>query len=109
MYISDLFLTYLTLLIILSRRTDLLSEAIGMIERVAKKSGFKVVAWRDVPTDSSILGELSADFVPVIKQIVLQPAEGSAQYRDVASLENVLYVVRREMQGYFRIMKANEG
>ena len=84
------------------------SEAIAMIERVVKKSGLKVIGWRDVPVDSSVLGELSRDFVPSMKQIIVQP-EAAKQFDTATSLDKALYEVRREIQGYFRVMKASEG
>ena len=61
--------------------------------------GYKLVVkgWRDVPVDLSVLGSLSADFVPTIKQVFVQ-AESSNFFRDEKALEDVLYAARREIQ-----------
>ena len=78
-----------------------------MIERVVKKSGLKVVAWRDVPTDASVLGTLSAEFVPNIQQIIIQTTP-EHQFKSEKDLEVALYDLRREVQGFFRKLKAPE-
>eukprot|EP01036_Dinobryon_divergens_P031507 gene31507-40915_t len=66
-----------------------------------------VKGWRDVPVDSSVLGSLSADFVPRIKQVFVQ-AEASNTFLDERAFEDVLYTARREIQGYFRQIKNTE-
>lgn len=53
--------------------------------------------WRDVPVDSSVLGSLSADFVPRIKQVFVQ-AEAPNTFPDERAFEDVLYTARREIQ-----------
>jgi glutamate synthase domain-containing protein 1 len=32
-------------------------------------NGLSIVGWRDVPVDESVLGVLSKDFVPTIRQV----------------------------------------
>ena len=55
----------------LPREADKLSEAVKMVENIVTLSGMRVAGWRQVPVDGSVLGSLSADFVPTIRQIVL--------------------------------------
>jgi len=68
-----------------------------------------VLGWRDVPFDSSVLGSLSGDFRPSIKQLFLQakPNVSSAKTQD--DFEKLLYETRREIQGNFRKSGAVEG
>ena len=56
-----------------------------------------VKGWRDVPVDKSVLGELSAEFVPQIKQVVIQ-ADSKFVFITAAEFEKKLYDCRREMQ-----------
>ena len=45
-------------------------------DQAAELSGFRVVAWRPVPVDESILGQASADTVPTIEQVIVAPLKG---------------------------------
>ena len=56
-----------------------------------------VKGWRDVPVDLSVLGVLSRDFVPQIKQVFVQAAAPNS-FRDETAFEKVLYDARREVQ-----------
>ena len=47
--------------------------------QAAELSGFRVVAWRPVPVDESILGQASADTVPTIEQVVVAPLKGMGE------------------------------
>lgn len=72
----------------------------ALIKDISTKRGFEVLGIRDVPTDSSVLGELSKDFVPKIRQLFFRARAGSsATQRD---FEQRLYDLRREIQGNFR-------
>jgi len=55
-----------------------------------------------------VLGVLSRDFVPVIKQAVIIRASGSAPFESTSALENALYETRRLIQGQFRVNKFDE-
>jgi glutamate synthase domain-containing protein 1 len=83
-----------------------LSAHIKIVETVMNKSGFEVLGFRDVPVDKTILGSLSADFVPVIKQVVVRggsTANGMSSGFDTSNdIEKALYDARREIHGLFR-------
>lgn len=44
---------------------------IDVFERHIKEQGLKVIGWRDVPIDPSVLGEIAASTQPGIKQIFI--------------------------------------
>ena len=80
-----------------------LSRAMQFVENVAKKSGLDIVQWRDVPVNENVLGELSREFVPTVKQVVFQlSTELAAKTANRDEFELILYDARREIQGHFR-------
>jgi glutamate synthase domain-containing protein 2/glutamate synthase domain-containing protein 1/glutamate synthase domain-containing protein 3 len=68
------------------RCEDLLNRAIDYL-------GLKVLGWRDVPTDSSCLGELAREAEPVVRQVFIDGVglEGVA-------LERQLYLARKRAE-----------
>lgn len=87
-------------MIFLPRDDSERSEAIAMVEKVLKERGFLLVAWRSVPVDMTVLGALSKDFVPRIKQIIVQ--RDTSPLADSREFEKALYETRRGIQGLFR-------
>ncbi|KAJ1437181.1 ferredoxin-dependent glutamate synthase [Ochromonadaceae sp. CCMP2298] len=75
--------------------------ALKMIEEVLVRRHFVVKGWREVPVDPSVVGEISASFVPRMQQVVLQSDEARIS-ADEESLDRRLYDARREIQGHFR-------
>ncbi|WP_204524797.1 glutamate synthase large subunit [Confluentibacter citreus] len=43
--------------------------SIGILEKHIKEQGLKVIGWRDVPLDESVLGEIAAKTQPAVKQV----------------------------------------
>ena len=81
--------------------------AIDSVETSVKAAGLKLVGWRDVPVDPEYLGDLSRDFVPTIKQVVVTAGDGQ-QFKDQEEMDKTLYEARRKMHGLFR-MNSYEG
>jgi glutamate synthase (NADPH/NADH) large chain len=50
--------------------------AIAAIERIAAEEGLRVLAWRDVPVDSSMLGATALRVMPEFRQLFLASADG---------------------------------
>ena len=48
-----------------------LNYCVGIFEQEITKQGLKVLGWRDVPVDSSALGEIAASTEPKVKQIFI--------------------------------------
>ena len=116
-------------MIFLDRDPEVAAKIKDLVADAAKDSGFRVVAWRPVPVDESILGEASADTVPTIEQVVVAPIDevsssdsgaGALSFDDLVrdateaasdeegayvplnsgALERGLYLLRRRLRGY---------
>src|SRR5258708_4380457 len=62
-----------------------------LIASVCRGAGFKVIAWRDVPTDNSDLGATALRSEPAVRQLFVEPL-GSLLPEQ---LDTRLYVLRR--------------
>ena len=60
-----------------------------------------------MPVDKSVLGRLSADFVPTIKQFVVSAIPGKT-FDSNTEFEKVLYSVRREIQVQYLYLYPSE-
>jgi len=89
-------------MLFLPRDAELLDAAMKEIETIFNNHNFAVQAWRNVPLDPSVLGTLSEQFVPSIRQIVVQSKRDSAPSDSVKDFDKLLYNIRREIQGGFR-------
>ncbi len=63
-------------------------------EKIIRDEGLEVLAWRDVPVDASVLGDIARASEPVIKQVFL----ASRVERDQHDLERKLYIVRKQIE-----------
>ncbi|WP_211311775.1 glutamate synthase large subunit [Halarchaeum salinum] len=66
---------------------DAVADALG-------EHGLDVVAWRDVPTDNSDLGQTAIDSEPHVAQLVVTPDE----YMDDDDFDRALYIARRAVE-----------
>jgi len=91
-------------MLFLPREEPQTSEHIKIVEDVLNRSGFTVLGFRDVPVDKGVLGELSLQFVPVLKQVIVRGGrEGEdSGFETDEELESELYAARREIHGLFR-------
>ncbi|NDJ78832.1 MAG: glutamate synthase large subunit [Chloroflexi bacterium] len=76
-------------LVFLPRDPDAIAYCIGAFEEVVGREGLAVVAWRDVPVEHDVLGEIARRAEPVIKQVFVTGE------MDQDALERKLYVVRK--------------
>ena len=67
-------------------------QAQKMFEIICEKEGVVLLGWRDVPTDSSILGEKALDSMPFIAQCFVRRPEKFARGLE---FDRKLYVIRR--------------
>ncbi len=66
------------------------------LEAIIEAEGQKVLGWRTVPTDGSMLGETAKLREPVIQQIFIGPNDAALiQAEDGLGFERKLYVIRR--------------
>ncbi len=63
-------------------------------EGVLRNRGIGIIGWRDVPTNSSALGQQAIDTMPLIQQLLLQRPEGMGD----GNFERQLYLSRREIE-----------
>jgi glutamate synthase (NADPH/NADH) large chain/glutamate synthase (ferredoxin) len=69
-----------------------------LLEGAASRSGLKVLGWRPVPIDPSMLGGLAKDTLPGIEQLLIaRPDELPA-----ADYERALYIGRRRAEAAYR-------
>ncbi len=64
------------------------------IENVVRREGQRFLGWRDVPVDSSAIGEQARETEPTIRQFFV----GRGSTTDSASLERRLYIVRKGIE-----------
>ncbi len=64
------------------------------LERVLSEEGLRVLAWRDVPSDLSSIGEVARGSCPVIRQVFVASKEGLAG----DALERRVFVARRRLE-----------
>ena len=69
------------------------SEAKAMAEELAATSGLRVLGWRDVPVNRSVLGVLAEASCPRKEMMFVSGPEGGE------ALESTLYLFRRAMRG----------
>ncbi|KAL4447262.1 hypothetical protein ABPG77_007295 [Micractinium sp. CCAP 211/92] len=65
-----------------------------IFEAVAKAENFKVVAWRDVPVDVSVVGPIALKTMPRIRQVFIESNSGLTG----DELERELFIVRKLME-----------
>ncbi len=68
------------------------ANAMASYEKAVRKEGQSVLGWRDVPTNSDILGKASRECEPLMKQIFIAR---SPDIKDDQEFERKLYVIRR--------------
>ncbi|MFK5985754.1 MAG: glutamate synthase large subunit [Pseudomonadota bacterium] len=77
-----------------SKDKPLADFAKDAIEKSLKKEALELAGWRDVPVDSSVLGEEAALSMPSIQHVFVNPAAGM----DNATFERHLYIARRRAE-----------
>ncbi len=55
----------------------LADAAVAAIDKICAEEGLAVLAWRDVPIDSSMIGATALEVMPTFRQLVVAAAEGS--------------------------------
>ncbi|RAK57071.1 glutamate synthase large subunit [Phenylobacterium deserti] len=84
-------------------RTDLAAQetARTIVEAEALRFGFYIYGWRQVPVDTSVIGEKANATRPEIEQIMLSPPAGM----DGEALERALFLCRKRIEK--RVAAAN--
>src|SRR5258708_10822887 len=66
----------------------------GVIEKIVREEGLKVLGWRDTPINGNTIGRLARASQPYIEQIFVRSGPGM----DQDALERQLYVVRKRAE-----------
>jgi glutamate synthase (NADPH/NADH) large chain len=84
-------------------RTDLAAQEMArtIVESEALRFGFYIYGWRQVPVDTSVIGEKANATRPEIEQIMLSPPKGL----DGEALERALFLCRKRIEK--RVAAAN--
>ncbi len=84
-------------LVFLPRDNSAARECEDILVQIINDEGVDFIAFRDVPCDNSILGDIARAAEPKIKQILVG---GSKMEQDV--LERKLYIIRKRAEKYIR-------
>ena len=71
------------------------SQAMKMLEVLAKKEGMKFLGWRTVPVNQDVLGQRAKDCMPCIKQCFI---ERPAKVEKGLAFDRKLYILRRQFE-----------
>jgi glutamate synthase (NADPH/NADH) large chain len=81
----------------------------NLIEQTAESCGLQVFAWREVPTESGVIGAMAKSVEPLVEQVVLvsrdpvSPVQKEGEDRTgVTDLEFQLYIFRKKLEKALR-------
>ena len=85
-------------MLFLPTRPDERNRVEEIVTRIASEEGQSVLGWRDVPTDSSPLGETARLGEPTIRQVFIERGPGLGGGDDAqARFERKLYVIQKRI------------
>lgn len=86
---------------------DDLAKVRTTIEEIAAAEGARVLGWRDVPVEPSVLGSMALGVMPTFSQLFIEPVDASVTG---LALERLAFCVRkraeRETEAYFPSLSA---
>ncbi|WP_066893310.1 glutamate synthase large subunit [Clostridium nigeriense] len=68
---------------------------IDIFEKLCKDEKLKILAWRSVPINKSVLGDLAISSMPCFKQVII---EKPVDIKDIKDFERKLYIIRRRFE-----------
>ncbi|MBN2402232.1 MAG: glutamate synthase large subunit [Spirochaetes bacterium] len=89
--------SYGTGLVFLPRDSGEAEECIAEFNKAAEEEGQKIILWRDIEVDNSVIGEIAKRSEPVIKQVFVA---GRSLQQDV--FERKLYIIRKSIENKIR-------
>ena len=93
-------------MVFLPRHDATRAAAIEVIERYTRTEGQQLLGWRDVPVETSLLGESIKPSEPVIRQVFIGRG---ANCPDVDAFERKLFVIRKQCHKDIRARDLPEG
>ncbi len=89
---------YATGIVFLPAGDGLADAAVAAIDLVVKDEGLRVVGWRDVPTDPSMLGASAARVLPTIRQLVIAGEDGAGAPLEGLALDRYAFAIRKRVE-----------
>ena len=71
-------------------------QVVSHIEKIVGSEGLRVLGWRDVPVDDSMIGDGARQVMPLFRQLFIGAAQG--QQTDRMTLERLAFVVRKRVE-----------
>ncbi|MFA5349780.1 MAG: glutamate synthase large subunit [Candidatus Omnitrophota bacterium] len=68
---------------------------IETFEKIIQEEGQRLLGWRDVPVDSSVIGESAKGSMPYVAQVFIGIGK---EIKDMLSFERKLYVIRKQVE-----------
>ena len=81
-------------MIFFPKNKDKRQKLANIIEKVVDEEGQKIIYWRDVPVDSSVLGESVKSNEPFIKQVFIEMGDKISTENE---FERKLYIIRKQI------------
>jgi glutamate synthase (NADPH) large chain len=72
------------------------AQAVSLVEKIVASEGLRVLGWRDVPVDASMIGDSAREVMPQFRQLFIAAAHGTEL--DCLSLERLAFVVRKRIE-----------
>ena len=89
--------SYATGIAFLPQDPDAETAAMAGIEKIAASEGLKLLGWRQVPVDDSMIGLQAREVEPSFRQVFLASAEGHPPLSGIA-LDRRCFVVRKRIE-----------
>jgi len=70
------------------------TEAMGRVEAIVAEEGLRVLGWRDVPIDDSMIGPTARSVIPTFQQLFVDDPDGAR----AIDLDRRLFVVRKRCE-----------
>ncbi|WP_238886738.1 glutamate synthase large subunit [Clostridium sp. YIM B02551] len=86
---------YAVAMLFLSQKEDVREEGKKIFEETLKEEGTELLAWREVPTNSTDLGKTALSCIPYFLQAIVKKPEG---IKKGIEFERKLYVLRRKIE-----------
>ncbi len=81
----------------LPREADATAAAMAGVEKIAAAEGLRVLGWRDVPVDNTMVGQQALDAEPSFQQVFLTTADGQPTLAGI-ELDRRCFVVRKRAE-----------
>jgi len=91
--------------VFLPKKENQQSYCIGVLEKHLKEQDLKVLGWRNVPVDTSVLGEIAATTQPFIKQIFIGKSDDK---QDDFHFNIKLFIARKKAEHEIIASKLSE-